>query len=135
MLSIFHSRFSKLLCLSKVSCVGLGLGLNFTMAFFTMALPAQGEPCSAIAPLPDVGDRPTLVSGDRGADVRSLQTLLTLLGYYDGAIDGVFNDPLTSAVQQFQTSVGISPSGQMTNETWAKLLPSRVASETCVEAS
>ncbi|MEM9770334.1 MAG: peptidoglycan-binding domain-containing protein [Cyanobacteria bacterium P01_D01_bin.73] len=100
-----------------------------------IALPARSEPCSAIAPLPEISDRPSLVPGDRGADVRSLQTLLTLLGYYDGAIDGVFNDQLTSSVQRFQTSADLPPSGQVTNETWKRLLPPRVSEGTCVEAS
>ncbi|MEM6502305.1 MAG: peptidoglycan-binding domain-containing protein [Cyanobacteria bacterium P01_C01_bin.89] len=131
--SIVHFRSRQWLRLLKVSFLKVGfVGVSLG---FALALPGRGEPCSAIAPLPETNDRPSLVPGDRGADVRSLQTLLTLLGYYDGAIDGVFNDQLTSAVQGFQSSAGLSPSGQVNNETWAKLLPSQVSSETCVEAS
>ena len=95
---------------------------------------AYGATCSDISPLPQRRDLPSLVPGDRGADVRSLQTLLTLLGYYAGGIDGVFNEALTTAVKQFQTHAELPPTGQITSATWGKLLPHQLTSETCIEA-
>ena len=92
------------------------------------------DACSAIVPLPERQDLPDLLPGDRGADVRTLQTLLTLMGHYDGAIDGIFSDDLTRSVQQFQESADLPTTGRVTTDTWAKLLPREVSGNTCREA-
>jgi predicted lipoprotein with Yx(FWY)xxD motif len=41
----------------------------------------------------------------------SVQTVLTLTGFWDGPIDGVWTDELTAALQAFQTALGVEPSG------------------------
>ncbi len=111
------------------------LGLVTTCLGLWLISPVQAqETCSAIAPLPERQDLPDLLPGDRGADVRTLQTLLTLMGHYDGAIDGIFNDDLTRSVQSFQESAGLPTTGRVTTDTWAKLLPRQVSSDTCREA-
>ena len=113
----------------------LGSVLVATVVGIGATMPALGdETCSAIAPLPERRDRPSLLEGDQGEDVRELQALLALLGYYQGRSTGTFDDALTRAVQNFQTSAGLPPTGQVTTDTWAKLLPHQLSSETCREA-
>ena len=41
----------------------------------------------------------------------SVQTVLTLTGYWSGPIDGVWTDELTVALQDFQTALGVEPTG------------------------
>ena len=41
----------------------------------------------------------------------SVQTVLTLTGYWSGPIDGVWTDELTAALQDFQTALGVEPTG------------------------
>ena len=40
-----------------------------------------------------------------------LQTILTLVGFWDGPIDGVWTDELTQALMDFQTALGVEPTG------------------------
>lgn len=40
-----------------------------------------------------------------------LQTILSLVGYWDGPIDGVWTDELTQSLMNFQTALGIEPTG------------------------
>ena len=51
----------------------------------------------------------TLKLGSTGTKVRNLQYVLYELGYYDGAIDGDFDDITASSVRHFQMVNGISP--------------------------
>ena len=41
----------------------------------------------------------------------ALQTVLTLTGYWTGPIDGVWTDELTQALMDFQTALGVEPTG------------------------
>lgn len=49
----------------------------------------------------------------------SVQTVLKLAGYWDGAIDGVWIDELTAALQEFQVSLGVEPTGVVDTATLA----------------
>ena len=40
-----------------------------------------------------------------------LQTILSLVGFWDGPIDGVWTDELTQALMDFQTALGVEPTG------------------------
>lgn len=40
-----------------------------------------------------------------------LQTILTLVGYWDGPVDGVWTDELTQALMEFQAALGVEPTG------------------------
>ena len=40
-----------------------------------------------------------------------LQTILSLAGYWDGPIDGVWTDELTQALMDFQAALGVEPTG------------------------
>ena len=41
----------------------------------------------------------------------AVQTVLTLTGFWQGPIDGVWTDELTAALQEFQTALGVEPTG------------------------
>jgi peptidoglycan hydrolase-like protein with peptidoglycan-binding domain len=41
----------------------------------------------------------------------SVQTVLTLAGFWTGSIDGVWTDELTAALQAFQSKLGVEPTG------------------------
>lgn len=62
-----------------------------------------------------------LKPGNRGAIVKRLQEELALLGYLDGACDGVFGSATCNAVMAFQKAMGLSPDGIVGLETWSAL--------------
>lgn len=47
----------------------------------------------------------------RGSDVRTLQSVLTALGYSCGPIDGIFGDKTRAAVKSFQRNNGLKADG------------------------
>lgn len=49
--------------------------------------------------------------GSRGDEVRRIQTKLKSLGFYSGAVDGIYGAKTQSAVKKFQSSVGITADG------------------------
>ena len=49
----------------------------------------------------------------------AVQTALTVTGYWDGPIDGVWNDDLTAALQEFQVALGVEPTGVVDTATLA----------------
>lgn len=53
----------------------------------------------------------TLRKGDRGDDVRHLQTALNALGFPVGAADGAFGGGTKEALQQFQAASGLTADG------------------------
>jgi peptidoglycan hydrolase-like protein with peptidoglycan-binding domain len=52
-------------------------------------------------------------------NIASLQTVLTLTGFWTGPIDGVWSDELTAALQAFQTELGVPPTGEVDAATLA----------------
>lgn len=64
--------------------------------------------------------------------VHSLQYALTILGYYSGALDGVFGTTTTAAVRNFQKAVKTTVDGSVGPETSAILYPMAVAALTGV---
>lgn len=65
----------------------------------------------------------TLRSGSTGEPVRQVQAMLSLMGYYAGDIDGLYQEATAAAVSQFQTAAGLSADGIVGPATWQKLLP------------
>lgn len=60
----------------------------------------------------EIGSAPAKCQeGDSGMDVVKLQQALEYLGYYDGAIDGVFGEGTTIAVKRFQARRGMKEDG------------------------
>ncbi|HET7558430.1 MAG TPA: peptidoglycan-binding protein [Limnochordia bacterium] len=53
-----------------------------------------------------------------GLDVSELQSRLQTLGFYQGAVDGVFGPGTRNAVAQFQAGEGVPATGQVTDATW-----------------
>ena len=49
----------------------------------------------------------------------ALQTVLTLTGYWTGPVDGKWTPELTDALEQFQTALGVPPSGSVDAATLA----------------
>lgn len=68
-------------------------------------------------------NRPLLKSGSQGIAVSELQAALKLLGYYTGAVDGVYGESTVTAVSRFQQSAGLNPNGIVSPETWERLFP------------
>lgn len=98
-----------------------------TLSFISQAsvqaqIPALREDPAAPANAP-AGNRPVLKEGSQGEAVSELQALLKLLGFYTGAIDGVYRESTGRAVSAFQQSAGLQSDGIVGAETWAKLLP------------
>jgi N-acetylmuramoyl-L-alanine amidase len=67
--------------------------------------------------------RPTLKVGSKGTAVSELQAALKLLGYYSGAVDGVYGKTTASAVSKFQQAAGLTPDGVAGESTWQRLFP------------
>lgn len=67
--------------------------------------------------------RPVLSLGSEGERVSELQAMLKLLGYYSGAVDGVYRASTAAAVSAFQQVVGLQADGVVGPDTWSRLLP------------
>lgn len=61
--------------------------------------------------------------GSEGSTVKDLQAMLALMGYYSGAVDGLYGDGTMEAVSQFQTDIGLTADGVVGPATWQRLLP------------
>lgn len=64
--------------------------------------------------------RPTLKKGDRGDEVKALQTLLNRLGYILD-VDGAFGSKTEEAVKDFQRQNGLTVDGIVGPKTWTAL--------------
>ncbi|NJO08468.1 MAG: hypothetical protein HC873_01115 [Leptolyngbyaceae cyanobacterium SL_1_1] len=65
---------------------------------------------------------PILRRGMYGPAVARLQQRLQGLGFYNGAIDGIFGPGTEQAVQQAQQQYRLSPDGIVGSATWSALL-------------
>jgi len=59
--------------------------------------------------------------GDRGADVLAIQQRMKQLKYYDGPLDGIYEDGLKKAIHQFQRDNGLTVQNTITKEAWLKM--------------
>ncbi|MDR5660067.1 peptidoglycan-binding protein [Serpentinicella sp. ANB-PHB4] len=60
-----------------------------------------------------------------GPDVFEVKTILTLLGYYDGEIDGVYDAQTQEAVRNFQRDFNIFADGVVSVDTYQELILAR----------
>ncbi|MEM9213155.1 MAG: peptidoglycan-binding domain-containing protein [Cyanobacteria bacterium P01_F01_bin.150] len=67
---------------------------------------------------------PLLQFGSEGPDVQALQTLLQLLGYYSGVVNGRYQESTVTAVSAFQSAASLNADGIVGPTTWERLLPS-----------
>ena len=63
----------------------------------------------------------TLRTGSRGSEVKTLQTALQKLGFYTGAVDGVYGKGTAAAVRAFQSASGLKADGIAGPKTLAAL--------------
>jgi peptidoglycan hydrolase-like protein with peptidoglycan-binding domain len=61
---------------------------------------------AAIPPLPPVQSL-------RPSSVRAVQSRLRALGFYSGAVDGIWGQSTQSAIERFQQGRGLQPNGQL----------------------
>ncbi|MFC7320589.1 NlpC/P60 family protein [Halobacillus campisalis] len=66
-------------------------------------------------------DSSILNDGDRGEDVKSLQSSLESKGYYTSSLDGIFGPLTEAAVEEFQADNGLSVDGLVGPNTENKL--------------
>ncbi len=76
----------------------------------------------------------TLTRGDRGPEVRRLQTRLTELGFRTGGVDGDFGGNTEGALRRFQGDRGIDESGRMDDATFDALFPLRAPRASVIDA-
>lgn len=62
-----------------------------------------------------------LKPGDKGADVQEVQKRLKLKGYYDGIIDGVYDESMKSSVIEFKKENNLELNHSITYEMYKKL--------------
>lgn len=65
---------------------------------------------------------PTITLNEEGEDVRVLQEMLKTTLYYDGEIDGIYDEQMQNIVKTFQVNNDIIATGIVGNETWDTLL-------------
>jgi peptidoglycan hydrolase-like protein with peptidoglycan-binding domain len=110
-----------------LSLLGVGLGwagLNLvaTEVVFGQQAEATGNSPTAATAAGGLA-RSTLRSGSKGTEVSELQATLKLLGYYGGAVDGVYGETTVTAVSLFQQAAGLSTDGIAGPATWNRLFP------------
>ncbi|MBE9005808.1 peptidoglycan-binding protein [Fortiea sp. LEGE XX443] len=119
---------NKLYWLLLLSSTPLLIGSSAVVSIAATPKIAQAVPSATI-------NRPTLKVGSQGERVSELQASLKLLGFYTGAVDGVYNENTANAVSRFKQAVGLNPDGVVDAATWQKLFPKESASTPNTAAS
>ncbi|WP_448265242.1 peptidoglycan-binding domain-containing protein [Nostoc sp. DSM 114159] len=70
-------------------------------------------------------NRPSLKVGSQGERVAELQAALKLLGFYSGAVDGIYSENTATAVSRFKQAAGLNPDGVVDASTWQRLFPNQ----------
>ena len=72
-------------------------------------------PAAMAAPVPPPGDQL------RATSVQAIQARLRSLGFYSGAVDGVWGGGTQAAIERFQQGRGLQPNGQLNPATVAAM--------------
>lgn len=102
---------------SKGQLPGYGGDLDLDIAYMT---PAAWDKYAKANPVL-MKDKPVLRRGNRGEEVRELQTLLSDKGY-TVLVDGIFGDKTYEAVKAYQADHGLQVDGVVGSKTWDKLI-------------
>jgi peptidoglycan hydrolase-like protein with peptidoglycan-binding domain len=89
----------------------------------THGLPVTGtvDKATAAALKADLAAKGGAVAQDAVASTAAVQQTLKLAGFWDGPVDGEWTPALTEALQEFQTALGVKPSGSVDAATVAAL--------------
>ncbi len=79
--------------------------------------------------------RPNLKVGSQGERVSELQAALKLLGFYSGAVDGIYSENTASAVARFKQAAGLNPDGVVDASTWQRLFPNQPVAASTIPSS
>lgn len=74
--------------------------------------------------------RPSLKVGSKGNAVNELQAALKLLGFYDGVVNGEYDNATATSVSQFRQAAGLPADSSVDEKVWQKLFPSEVMANT-----
>ncbi len=118
----------KFYCLLLFSSIPLSIGSSAVVAIAAPQKIAQAIGADSI-------NRPNLNIGSQGERVSELQAALKLLGFYTGAVDGIYKDATANAVSQFKQAAGLNPDSIVDAITWQRLFPSEPAVATTTPGS
>ncbi|WP_442936841.1 peptidoglycan-binding protein [Nostoc sp.] len=80
-------------------------------------------------------NRPILKVGSQGERVSELQAALKLLGFYSGAVDGIYSENTATAVARFKQAAGLNPDGIVDASTWQRLFPNQPVAASTIPSS
>jgi peptidoglycan hydrolase-like protein with peptidoglycan-binding domain len=80
-------------------------------------------------------NRPILKVGSQGDRVSELQAALKLLGFYSGAVDGIYSENTATAVARFKQAAGLNPDGIVDASTWQRLFPNQPVAASTIPSS
>lgn len=93
----FHFKLNKA---HKAICISLCVAIIISIGGIAVTNNRQSSEIEVLSKI-----------GSRGDEVRRIQQKLKSLGFFDGAVDGVYGVKTQSAVRRFQKSVGITADG------------------------
>jgi peptidoglycan hydrolase-like protein with peptidoglycan-binding domain len=99
--------------------------LTSTPLLWTLPSVAETTSTQQIAQVVSTGSikRPNLAPGSQGESVSELQAALKLLGFYNGAVDGIYSDVTAAAVSNFKQAAGLNADNIVDAATWQRLFP------------
>ena len=113
--------------LHTISHLWLLAAVSGIMATSALAATAELSTEQSVSSIPEsillTQAEDVLALGSTGSAVKDLQAMLALMGYYAGAVDGIYEQSTMAAVRQFQTDAELVADGVVGPETWRRLLP------------